>query len=256
MIREERLNRIIDLVNQKEILMNEELMDLLGVSAATIRRDINDLAEQGRVEKVRGGVVSNYKNVISEPSYIAKSMLNLDEKKRIGRRAAEKVENGERIALDSGSTCLEMARALGRKSGLGIVTNDMLIAMEFMKYSNSNNSVIVAGGLVRQNYYASYGSLCEDVLQQMHVQKAFISTDALDVKRGLMSYTTDDVRVKQLLIEIADDVTLLCDHTKFESLAYISVAPLKGIRSVITGKELPDEIYDQLCEKGIHVERV
>lgn len=255
MLKEERLDKIVNLANENEIVLTEALIEQVGVSPATIRRDINELVEQGRIEKVRGGVMSKYRRSSLEPSYSAKGRMNYEEKRRISQRASELVESGGSIMLDSGSTCLELAKMLYGRSNLSIVTNDLLIAMEFAANQN-NNSVIFAGGLLRRDYYASYGSFCEDMLRQIHVQRAFMGVDAVDIKRGIMSYTPDDIRVKQIMMEISDEIILLCDHTKFDAAAYIRIGPLTGVSRIITGRELSDENYKSLCELGVPVERV
>lgn len=255
MFKEERQDLIVSIANESEIILTDKLIERVGASPATIRRDINELVKLGRIEKVRGGVMSCRRKANLEPSYLAKGRMNYEEKKRISKRAAELVEHSSNIILDSGSTCLELAKILSGRNGLSVVTNDLLIASEFAA-NGSNNSVIFAGGIIRRDYYASYGSFCEDILRQIHVQKAFMGADAIDIKRGLMSYTPDDVRVKQIMLEISDEVILLCDHTKFDDFAYISIGPLSKVNKIITGSELPKEKLNQLNEIGVEVELV
>lgn len=255
MLKEERQDLIVSIANEDEIILIDKLIEKIGASPATIRRDINELVKLGRIEKVRGGVMSCRRKANAEPSYLAKGRMNYEEKKRICKRAAEFVDHSSNIILDSGSTCLELAKLLSGRSGLSVVTNDLLIASEFAA-NGSNNSVIFAGGIIRRDYYASYGSFCEDILRQIHVQKAFMGADAIDIKRGLMSYTPDDVRVKQIMLEISDEVILLCDHTKFDDFAYISIGPLNKVDRIITGRELPKSKLSQLSDIGVEVELV
>lgn len=249
MLKEERLERIVALVEEQEVVLNDEIVKALGISIATVRRDINDLAQLGKIEKVRGGAVSNNRRQNIEPSYKAKSLMNIDEKRRIGMYAASLVENGEQIVLDSGSTCMEVANYLQSKRNLGIVTNDLLIAMRFATNTN-NNCLMFAGGTLRHDYYATYGSFCEDMLSKIHAKRTFIAADAVDVQHGLISYTPDDIRVKQLLMKSGKEVILVCDHTKFELTAYIFVESLDCVDKIITGKELRADILQQLRDMG------
>jgi len=255
MLKEERLEKIFSLVEENELVLTETLIEEVGASPATIRRDINELVASGRLEKIHGGVMSRGKKNSREPSYMAKGRMNYEEKRRISKRAFDMIENGSNIMLDSGSTCLELAKLLTSRRNLSVVTNDLLIAVEFAA-NNNNNNVLFAGGFLRSDYYASYGTFCEDVLSKVHVQRVFMGADSVDLKRGIMSYTPDDIRVKQIMLDIAEEVVLLCDHAKFDATAYINIGPLTKVDRIITDRKLDDEKFRILTEMGVLVERV
>lgn len=255
MFKEERLKKIISLVEAKDVVLIQSLVEEVGASVATIHRDINELADGGYIEKIWGGVRSCRKEMSHEPSYDAKGRMNAEEKKRIGQRAYEMIESGSNILLDSGSTCLELAKKLTCRTDLRIVTNDLRIALEFATNKN-NNSVVLAGGFLRSDYFSFYGSFCEEILKQIHVPRVFMGADAIDFEHGIMSYTPDDIRVKQIMISNADEIVLLCDHTKFDVAAYLKIDSLANVDRIITGRELDDDRFNIISEKGIVIERV
>ncbi|MDD5017834.1 MAG: DeoR/GlpR family DNA-binding transcription regulator [Eubacteriales bacterium] len=254
MLRMERQDLIVQLANKSEFITIKELVKEIGSSPATIRRDIDVLASEGRLSKTRGGVVSSNRYINIEPPYNVKRVLNIEEKIRIAVRASKLISEGDHIALDSGSTTLELAKRLNSKFDLKVVTNDLLVALEITK--NRNVGLIFAGGLMRKDYFASYGIFCVDILKQLRVQKTFVATDAVDCNLGLMSYIPDDIDVKKTLIDISNENILLCDHTKFEIPAYINVCSLNRINKIITGRELNETVLQNLREAKIDVELV
>lgn len=254
MLRMERLERIVQLTEENEVVTIKDLIKEIGTSPATTRRDIDLLASEGRLIKTRGGAASAKRYASVEPPYKVKSVLNIEEKMRIASRAVEIIEDGDHISIDSGSTCLEFAKKLNSTMNLQVVTNDLLVALEITR--NINTNLIMAGGLMRKGYYASYGHFCTDILKVIQVQKAFIATDAVDCQRGLMSYIPDDIEIKKMMIDMGAEVILLCDHSKFETPAYINICPLSKINMIITGKELNKAALHCLREQKINVELV
>ena len=123
MLRAERQNQIIDIVNQKGIVTIEDLMEQVHISKATARRDINSLAEEKRIVKIRGGAQSIIASAPYEPSLLVRSQVNADETKRIAEEALRHIGPEDRIILDSGTTVLEVAKLLNAFSSLTIVTN-------------------------------------------------------------------------------------------------------------------------------------
>ena len=147
MLRAERQNQIIDIVNQKGIVTIEDLMEQVHISKATARRDINSLAEEKRIVKIRGGAQSIIASAPYEPSLLVRSQVNADEKKRIAEEALRYIGPEDRIILDSGTTVLEVAKLLNAFSSLTIVTNDIHIAGEVN--TNTANHLIFIGEIGR-----------------------------------------------------------------------------------------------------------
>lgn len=248
MLRAERQNQIVDIINQKGIVTIEELMERVNISKATTRRDINALSEEKRIIKIRGGAQSIIASAPFEPSLIARSLVNADEKKRIAMEAVKYIQPEDRVILDSGTTVLEVARLLSSFTSLTVVTNDIHIAAEIN--TNSTNHLFFIGGIIRQGFCSSYGFYAESMLKSLSVDKIFLSVDAIDPDLGIMSYTMDDINLKSIGIDKAKEVFLLCDHSKFCTQALFSVGMMDKITTIISGRELDPAITEKLRNNG------
>lgn len=244
MLKIERMDMIVDFVNKKGIVTIEDIMKELNISAATVRRDITELSEKGSIQKIRGGATSISKSYTLEPSFVAKRMLNYDEKQRIAKAALKYIQPGNKIILDSGTTVLELAKLLKKFETLTVVTNDITIASELS--SNPNLELLLIGGHVRKGYNSTGGYFAERMLDEIYVDKTFLSVDAIDPEQGIMSFTMHDINVKKQVVSIAKEVVLLCDHSKFISHALINLCHLDRINHIIVGKELDPTIIDRL----------
>lgn len=250
----DRMQRIITLVNKKEFITIKELADEIGISQATIRRDIARLDEEGHVKKVQGGVVSVNRNGFQEPALRTRKISNTEEKERIAEAAMKYIGDGEHVIFDSGTTLLTLAKKIKGVKDLTVITYDMLIAFELAQHPSIE--LLMAGGIMRKNFYSFYGYFTENMFSEMHVNKAFISCDALDIYQGIMSYNIDDITVKRCIIESADEVILLCDHSKLNIKTFINICPLSSVNRMIIGKEADPAIIAKLRENNIEIEMV
>ena len=255
MLRAERQDRVVNYVSEKGIATVEDLIRAVGSSEATIRRDINELSSQGMLEKVRGGAKAiTSQAAMPEPSFVIKAQTNAEEKKRIAAEAVKRINPGEQIMLDSGTTTYALACELGRFQDLKIVTNDLRIALEIS--TNTANKVVFLGGAIRDGFCSSYGYYAEAMLKNISADKIFLSVDGLDPTMGIMSYTMDDVNLKILGMQNARETYILADHSKFEARPLFSAGMLDQIDTVISGTELPPEKAAELSEAGLKVLRV
>lgn len=252
MLRAERLNHIMIAVNQHEIIKIEALVQIAKVSKATIRRDIEELVSRGLIQKTRGGVMSAERVTAAEPCFRTKNSTHAEEKARIARAALSHIDYGDHVLLDAGTTVLELAKLIKSGKNITAVTYDLLIAMEIARHSNVD--LMLIGGTLRRNYYSVYGYFAEKMLRDIRVNKAFLSADSIDFKQGVMSYTADDISLKKLMIKCANEVILLCDHSKFDANAFINIAPLDLVNRIIVGREISEPMLRRLKETGVTVE--
>lgn len=256
MLRAERHKLITELVNKKGIVAIEDLMREANISKATARREINYLAEENRLVKIRGGAKALDPSIppAFEPSFRAKSMVNLEEKQRIAAAAKRHIQARDKVILDSGTTVLELAKQLLDAQDITVVTNDIRIASELTK--NQNIDMLFVGGMIRKGFCSSYGYFAEAMLSDITVNKIFLSVDAIDSDFGIMSYTMDDVNVKKIGMANALQTILLCDHSKFSSRALFSIGSLECIDIIIVGKELDPALVSLLRQLGKTLELV
>jgi DeoR/GlpR family transcriptional regulator of sugar metabolism len=248
------LEQVRDIVDRAGFSTVKELAQTIGTSEATIRRDITLLDNGGTLKKVPGGVMSVSRSVAIEPSLHARSSMNTEEKERMSRAALKYINDNEHIILDAGTTVLTLAHMLGDLKNLTVITYDMQIAAEISRFPDV--SLILAGGLLRRNFGSFYGYFTENMLKEIHAERAFISCDALSPELGIMSYTADDIGVKRQIIKSSSEIILLCDHSKLDVKTFMSIAPISAVSRIIIGKEARPESVAMLRDSGVEVELV
>lgn len=252
MIRAERFHMITELADQNGdgIMTLEELAEYLHVSMATVRRDVDELASRGVLQKTRGGVILQAREAASlDPTYAMRLSVNMDEKNRIARAASAYIYEGDNIMFDSGSTVLELAKELPVRNHLGIITYDLYVALELV--NKEYVDLLMIGGVFRRQYFGFHGYFAENAPSARCMPRWRSSVpDAVNLQGGIMSHNQNDVPLKQSMIENSQKTILLCDHTKFGSYAFMHVAPLEKFDIVITGRELDEKYVSALREKG------
>jgi DeoR family transcriptional regulator, aga operon transcriptional repressor len=250
MIPEARRSKILDIVKQRGAVSTPELEALLRVSAATIRRDLDVLSDQHHLRRTHGGAfVEDALLTTSEPEHAIQSLQMQNEKQRIGAAAAQLVENGQSLLLDSSSTVLEVARYLTSHRDLTIVTNDVLIAGELAD-SPAVSELIVTGGTMRKHHYTLGGTATADLLQGLHVDITFLGVHALD-EEGASETNLEVARIKVLMVQAARRVIVLADHTKLGRRAFAPIVPLASIHDLVTDQEADARTLSTLQELGL-----
>jgi DeoR family transcriptional regulator of aga operon/DeoR family fructose operon transcriptional repressor len=156
--------------------------------------------------------------------------------------------------MDSGTTVLEAAKLLDDSVPVTIITADLLIAMEVAK--RQSIELMMLGGMLRKNYYSMCGYFAEGMIQGINANKAFVTVDSIDVKQGLMNFSSEDIQLKKLIIDVCDEVILLADHSKFEVKSFLKIVDLTEIDRIITGVETDEKYLNRLRDAGIVVETV
>jgi DeoR family fructose operon transcriptional repressor len=254
MLRIERQAKILQVIRERQFIENSELTRLFDVTQATIRRDIKTLSEQGLVQMDHGGVsAESLSRVDHEPLYETKVFVNHIAKLAIGATGAALVHDGDTIILDSGTTNAVIARALidARLKNLTVITCDIMIAKDLCPQPDVN--VIVLGGLLRKSYYSTNGSYTEYILKSIHANKYFLGIDCADTEHGITNIVLEEVPIKQLQIQISDEVILVADSTKFNKIATHRVCTWSSISKVITDSCIPQGYQDFFDSQNIQV---
>lgn len=225
----------------------------LGVSAMTVRRDLQVLGEQGLLVKTHGGAILPEKNPAQEIPYSTKSRANADKKQRIGERAAALVAEGDAIMLDAGSTTLEVAKHL-HASPLVVVTNDVAIA--YTLGLRPDMTVIVLGGVMQPSLYTLIHTTTVDFISDLRVNKLFLGADAVHLEHGVTNRTLAEASVKRAMIRAAQEVVLTVDSSKFGKEVFSRVCSLDAVHRIITDSAAPPDMVGKIQEMGITVELV
>lgn len=253
MIRDERISRMGMYINAQQYVSVDDLVEKFKVSKATVRRDLEILNQQGVICLLRGGARKK-DGVEQELMYAEKLGRNREEKVRICQCAAEMIREGQTIFLDTGVTAREMIPFLCEMRNIHVVTDDVWIAAHIV--SNTDIKVSVPGGNIRRGFYTIKGSETEQYLENLYVDIAFISIDAIDSEFGCSITNNDEVHTKKTMIANSHKTVIIADHSKFETVASWKVCPLDEIDLFITGKELEEDIQEYYKNMDFKVKTV
>lgn len=233
----------------------KELSNLVGASESTVRRDLDELARSGRLERTHGGAVLKYFGAAFERQHEEKLNLMKEEKQRIAAKAASYICEGDTVFIDSGTTVYFLKNVLSEIPNLTVFTYDLIIANTLELHSTSN--LIVTGGIRRQGYNnALIGSQVVEFLNSIRVDKVLLAADAVDIEFGVSNSNLMEAELKRLLITIGKKIILLADHTKFDTIAMAKVCPIDDIDLLITDCESPSTFLEQIRKKSISIDLV
>ncbi len=231
-----------------EILLKERsasvtrLSTEFSVSEMTIRRDLDELEEQGLVQRTHGGAKPN-ETRLHELSWKVKLGQYVDEKKRIGQAAADLITDGDTVLLDTGSTTAQIVPHLAKKQ-ITAITNALSIATELATFPQVQ--VFVAGGMLRKGLLSLIGPQTEAFLRGLNVDKLFLGVDAIDLEAGFTVPNLLDAHTKQTMMKCARQIIVVADHSKLQRRALAPVAPLSEAHRVITDSGAPADFIEQL----------
>lgn len=220
----------------------DDLASHFAVTAQTIRRDLSDLCELGKLERVHGGAVlsSGAHNI----AYEARRTLNRLSKDRIARACAERIADATSLFLSIGTTTENVARALSGHRDLLIVTNNINVANILM--GNESCQIVVTGGVVRPSDGGLVGDASVDLMRQFKVDAAIVGTSAIDHDGDLLDYDFREVRVSQVAMEQARRRYLVADASKFQRGAPVRLGSLERFDCFFTDAPPPGPVAD-LC---------
>lgn len=246
MLPKQRQQTIVDLVNDWNGCSVDELADEIGVSAATIRRDLRDLEERSLIERTHGGatpVVSHGK------PYEKRKVYNIDQKRAIAEQAIEEIHEKQVVSFDSGSTLIEVAKRVPSELSITPVTRMPAIASEL---SERGHEVSLTGGTYQTESHSCVGPWAEERIRQLNADLLFLGTDGID-EEGVTARDVQQAQSKRTLIANAKRVVLVADHSKFGDKHAFQFASHSAIDSLITDAEVSQPIRDELAAAGVEI---
>jgi DeoR family transcriptional regulator of aga operon len=254
--RYQRWNALLELMSADGQLSVADAAKALGVSFATIRRDMDDLAKQQLVTRTRGGVIAG--NVSYDLPLRYKTARHAAEKQRIGRAAAALINPGATVALNGGTTTSEGARALATRpdlqngeTAITVVTNAMNIANELAV--RQHIKIVVTGGVARTQSYELIGPLGTLVLGELTLDWAILGVDALDPRTGATAHHEGEASINRLMASRAERVMIVADNSKIGHRAFARICAADEIDTVITDREAAEAALTGFTERGITV---
>lgn len=247
---EVRKQTIIDIVNKMGKATVSYLCDHFSVSPATIRNDLRELEEAGAIKRTHGGAISSSR-INYEPSTSQKEVVHVMQKQAIAQLAVGFIQPGDAIALDTGTTTMELAKQLGGIENLTVVTNDIQIASYLER--STDVMIILAGGALRRHFHCTVGQMAIDSISNLHVDKAFIAANGVHPTKGVTTPHMDTAGIKTHMIECADEVYLLADSSKLGKSAFITFSTLSSIDVMITDQDADMAFVDAVKQTGVEV---
>lgn len=244
-----RYEKIMEVMLHQRDVTVTELSKKLHVTGKTIREDLTKLEEQGLIHRVHGGAILAQTNQLGIlPTHESKPKF-LEEKVEIAQMALSHIHPQDIIALDGGSTTLEIAKLLDNIE-LTVVTNDVHIISQLAQKDQIR--LVVPGGSRVRNMLI--GPEAVTYVEHLNIQKTFISATAIHPEHGLSIYTVDLIPYKQALISTARQAYAVIDHHKFGSTALRTFASLDQIDTILTDKDLSSTYAEPFTNKGVKLE--
>ena len=245
----QRWEQLRALIRERGVIRLEDLCRQLRVSAGTVRRDLDQLEQGGAIRRVHGGAVS-IESRLDEPVFADKTSLAAREKRRVAEAALALVEPGDTIYLDGGSTVLELARLLRDRTNLTVVTSSLQAATEL---SGRGPRLILIGGELRRLSQTMVGPLTRLVLQELHLDKAFMGTIGFALKEGLTTTDPGEAFTKGIVMGQARQVILLADSSKAGKVSFATAGRWEDIHVLITDRQVDKSLCRELLKRGIRI---
>jgi DeoR/GlpR family transcriptional regulator of sugar metabolism len=252
--RRARDGQILQEVLQRQFVSTADLARQFGVSQVAIRRSLTELEQDGLVKRVHGGV-----QAVARPGqiaqYDARLLDSIPAKRAIGQAAAALIHPGDTLLADSGTTVLEVVRAIPgpllESGNLTVVTRSLVIASELRRCRQVR--LMVLGGIYVHDLDDFVGSQVEAALQELHVNTLFIGTDGVSPEHGLTTDNVLEAQLYRLIVRIADRVVVVADSSKIGVPKLQTILPFEDIHFFVTDAGAPVDAVRVLRDKGVRV---
>jgi DeoR family transcriptional regulator of aga operon len=252
LLSEQRRRKILDLIEQKSQVTVRDLVEKFSISAVTARADLDALSSQGVVVRSHGGAVRQVEASQEYPLRLKKT-LHHAEKVRIGRAAAELIQDNETVILDSGTTTSEIARQLKlrRLRSVTVITHALNVAYELLDATDVY--VIMIGGLLRPVSCSFVGPQAEAMLKEFRADRVFLAVDGFDLESGPSTPDVLEAQLNSLMMRVSKEVNVVADFSKLGRRSVSRIGSLSGVHRLITDSRAPSEFCDALHRSKIDV---
>lgn len=248
---EERRAAILSMLDRAASVQVTQLAGAFGVSRVTARADLDALARDGKLRRTHGGAVSLSKTLTVSVQE-RRINVNVEAKRAIARLAAPLVEDGDSVLVDSGTTALELVRAISGRAGVTVVTDDFTIA-DYVDRSAPSLDVIMLGGSLRKGHRYTAGPLAMRTLEVLHPRKAFVTPTSYVPGRGLMTNNQDMAELKRAYLTCADRTFVLMDQSKVGAPGLLWFGTLGGVEAVVMDADPDGLVAEDAAEQGCRV---
>ena len=253
MLKIERHEAILRLLNEKPSLLVSDACELLGCSDQTIRRDFQELEEQGKLKRIHGGAFIPAAEDKGVPVKLRAGLI-IKEKQRMAQLAASSfIKGGDVIMLDSSTTCGTLARhIISLGIGVTMITNSLAIVSEFETASPAADLICI-GGRLNERSGAFVGARAIESVSSYVADKAFISCNAISSRYGMIENFEAQRDIRKAMLDHSKQRYLLVDHTKFDDEGSFRIDDFSALDAVITDREPGEEWRKLFADLGISV---
>lgn len=248
MLKKERQAYILHQVNLHNKVLSSSLCSDINVSEDTIRRDLQELAEGGKIIKVHGGALSHSFNQVYFPS---EGVYSQNQKQTIAQKAISLIHNGMFILTSGGTTIMELARSLPPELKATFISGSIPAILEYMHHPNIE--VILIGDRISKNSKITVGSEAITKIKQIKPDLCFLGTNAIDLEHGVTDSDWEVVQLKKAMIEASKKVVFLTIAEKINTVQPIPVCGLEEVDMLITELDIKDPILAPYIDAGVNV---
>jgi DeoR/GlpR family transcriptional regulator of sugar metabolism len=248
MLKRERQAYILHQVNIHNKVLSSTLCQQINVSEDTIRRDLQELADMGKIIKVHGGALSHGFS-FAYPS--VDDVYSLPQKKIIAQKAVHLIQDGMFILTTGGTTILELARIIPKSLKATFITGSIPVALEYCNHPNID--VILIGDKISKSSRITIGGEAINRIRQINADLCFLGVNAIDYQAGITDNDWDVVQLKKAMIESSQKTVCLSISEKVNSVQPIKVCDIDEIDMIITEVDPDAELLKPYAEKGIKI---
>ena len=241
MIKEERYDKILALLEEEQYISAQRLSQQLFVSLPTIRRDLTELQRRNQIVRSHGGAKKIQGEHTVAPLNFRRT-VNALSKRALCRAAAELVQDNDIIFIDSSTTTLQMADFLSEKKGISVITNGITLASAL---AQKGIKTYCTGGEIFENSLAHFGSFAEDFIQRFNIDTLFFSCHGVNQKGMLTDPSLPETQIRKVAIAQSRKTVFLCDETKFSLSTPYNLVSIDTLDCIITDTE---KVYDYLSQ--------
>lgn len=252
----ERRKYILDELDQYNRVMVNDLAKVLNVTTETIRRDLDLLHKEGKLTKIHGGALKK-KDHTTELFFNKRQNENIGEKRRIAMEASKLIEDNDIIAIEIGTTTMQILEYIYDKKNVTILTNSIPAVNKIIElkeqYHSFDCKLIVVGGMLNTNSLALSGEMTLNLLEQFNVNKLFASCDGISLEKELTCTYIEDAQIFNQLKKNAKQVVMMVDESKFNLVKFYKSGSFDDIDFLYTNAKLDEEWHNTLTTKGIEI---
>jgi DeoR family transcriptional regulator, aga operon transcriptional repressor len=249
----ERHRHILGKLQDEGYVRVADLSDELRVSAVTVRKDLRMLEARNLLYRSHGSASSRELYVNDRP-VSEKEAHYATEKLRIAQAATHRLRADDAIIIGSGTTTLTFARNLPKELPLRVLTSALNVSMAMIPHKQVE--VVQLGGMVRKSSTSAVGPYAEEMIQHFACNKLFLGVDGLTTDYGLTTSDMMESHLNRMMIKAAQTTIVLADHSKFGRKGFGRISGVEDVDVIITDRDLPDSLAEELTEAGVEVERV